>query len=571
MKKEPSIFTKRCLFSVLLLFLLLSFNCQEYKQTGTNSNEAIIEIIDSLRFSKPDEAKLYANILLKNGKRDNDTLIIIDAYKLLGKIEGTKGNFKIALDFNNQGLNIARLYNDNDKLVELLMQKGTTYLRNNKDKNALETYIAAQDIAKKGDFSEDQLILSCNIAFIKQRAGKFEEAIKQLKRNLVDIKDDRVKKTAPFVNLVMMISDTYLKLEKSDSALFYNRLGLKWSTLNNDEEALGYFYTNFGIAYHKLKKQDSALYYLFKAERNILDLLENPQGRLAEPYLYIGLSYKEQQDYDKAIDYLKKVLELRDNKRDMFFSELEETYKNLAFCYEKKGNLPQSNDFYKEYVAIKNEIEKSKHAIKDKLYNEDIENLETEVDGLSYRSRKMKYYLYLILGISIFIICFLIYRNKRILKENEERFKKLIDETSSSKRKENQGNSNDVNNRSIGIEAEKVVVILQKLEKLMDEEYYLKNSCSLHSVAKKIKTNTRYLSKIINIHLQKNFNTYINDLRISYVVERLQKDKMFRKYTISSIANEIGFKSTDSFTRYFKKTTGLNPSFFVKKLNDIDL
>ncbi len=72
---------------------------------------------------------------------------------------------------------------------------------------------------------------------------------------------------------------------------------------------------------------------------------------------------------------------------------------------------------------------------------------------------------------------------------------------------------------------------------------------------------------MINAHHQKNFNTYINDLRINYAILKLKEDTRFRSYSIQSISEDIGYKSPDSFTKYFKKRTGLLPSVYIKKLN----
>ncbi|RKN13156.1 AraC family transcriptional regulator, partial [Aquimarina sp. AD1] len=57
-----------------------------------------------------------------------------------------------------------------------------------------------------------------------------------------------------------------------------------------------------------------------------------------------------------------------------------------------------------------------------------------------------------------------------------------------------------------------------------------------------------------------------NELRIDFVVEKLKSDSKFRKYTIKAIANDIGFNTTDAFSRSFHKKTGIFPSFFLKQL-----
>ncbi|MGJ8661243.1 MAG: helix-turn-helix domain-containing protein, partial [Bacteroidota bacterium] len=111
--------------------------------------------------------------------------------------------------------------------------------------------------------------------------------------------------------------------------------------------------------------------------------------------------------------------------------------------------------------------------------------------------------------------------------------------------------------------------ILDGLKELESVNYFLNPDCNSYNVAKKIKTNTSYLSKVVNQEFEKNFNTYINDLRINYAIVQLKEDKRFRSFSIQSIAEELGYKSADSFTKYFKIHTGLNPSFYIKQLNSL--
>ena len=116
------------------------------------------------------------------------------------------------------------------------------------------------------------------------------------------------------------------------------------------------------------------------------------------------------------------------------------------------------------------------------------------------------------------------------------------------------------------IDDEKLTALLEKIDQLEVEHYFLRVDCTLTTMAKKLKTNATYLSKIINTHKEKNFSSYINDLRIDFVVNRLRQDPVFRKYKIKAIAQEVGFKSAESFAKSFYKRTGLYPSYFLKQL-----
>ena len=116
---------------------------------------------------------------------------------------------------------------------------------------------------------------------------------------------------------------------------------------------------------------------------------------------------------------------------------------------------------------------------------------------------------------------------------------------------------------------EKAAKILDNLAALEAKLFFLDKKYNLTTLAKKCNTNSSYLSKVINTHKGKTFSEYITDMRITYVLSALKDDKKLRSYTIQSIAEEIGFKKSESFSKAFKKRTGINPSFYIKNLKNV--
>ena len=107
---------------------------------------------------------------------------------------------------------------------------------------------------------------------------------------------------------------------------------------------------------------------------------------------------------------------------------------------------------------------------------------------------------------------------------------------------------------------------LKNLKRFEKEKGYLKPKLTTHSLSKIVGINVKYLSNIIKTKKGKTFPNYINELRIKHTIYMLNKDPVFIKYTISSIAKEVGFSNTISFSQAFIKQTNLNPSVYIKKL-----
>ncbi len=116
---------------------------------------------------------------------------------------------------------------------------------------------------------------------------------------------------------------------------------------------------------------------------------------------------------------------------------------------------------------------------------------------------------------------------------------------------------------SVLISQENENEIIQKLEQLIEKKQFLNPNFTQQFVAKKIKTNTAYLSYVVNKYYEQSFSSYLNDLRIKYIIDEIEANPKFREYTTQAIAESAGFKNADSFTISFKKKTGLTPFQYI--------
>lgn len=111
--------------------------------------------------------------------------------------------------------------------------------------------------------------------------------------------------------------------------------------------------------------------------------------------------------------------------------------------------------------------------------------------------------------------------------------------------------------------------LTHKLEKFEQTERFLKKEVNLIWLANYLQTNSKYTTEVIKIHAKKNFNHYINGLRIQYILKKLKEDPQFREYKVSHLAEICGFSSSQVFTIAFKKETKLTPSQFIENLKKL--
>lgn len=108
--------------------------------------------------------------------------------------------------------------------------------------------------------------------------------------------------------------------------------------------------------------------------------------------------------------------------------------------------------------------------------------------------------------------------------------------------------------------------LIKKIEKFEKTNRFTRGGLTLITLAHEMNTNTTYLSMVIKEMRNKNFNNYLNGLRIEYIINLLHNEPKYREYKTSYLAEICGFSSREVFTTVFKKETGISPSYFIENL-----
>ncbi len=96
------------------------------------------------------------------------------------------------------------------------------------------------------------------------------------------------------------------------------------------------------------------------------------------------------------------------------------------------------------------------------------------------------------------------------------------------------------------------------LQKLVVEKKYRHANYSARQLAADLKTNTRYVSAVINLRFQQNYSALVNEYRIREALYMLI-DHRYEDKKIEEIARMVGFANRQSFYAAFFRMKGMTP------------
>jgi AraC-like DNA-binding protein len=104
------------------------------------------------------------------------------------------------------------------------------------------------------------------------------------------------------------------------------------------------------------------------------------------------------------------------------------------------------------------------------------------------------------------------------------------------------------------------------LTKAMEQDkLYLNPALNLDLLSGHTGLPQKTISAVLNQHLGKSFNEWINEYRVAAFKQKIRQADM-QHFTISGIAAECGFNSQATFQRIFKQSVGMTPSQYQKSL-----
>lgn len=572
---------------IILIILLLSGNLISAQRNHFNNlyeftySELKDKFYDYYENNKNSEAKQVAKYYLQKAKKEQNTLQIADGYVLIHFNE----SFSNAMKYLDSAATITKNLKGTIYPSQTYLLKGNLYSKSNNVKFALDNYILGLQHAKAQKDKKQTAYANMNIAYLNSYIGKNADAAKTFRYYLYN--GDDITDESQHNQMRIALISCYLEINKLDSANILIKEGQNSIFVGKNKHKPNPYSYLSGSYDLKSKAYNTAIIKLSDAYTYFTNTNENTNASYA---LYnLGKAYQGTRDEEKVIETYRK-LDSYIQKYNITFPELREAYTYLIDYYKANNNQQKQLYYIDRFLIIDKKLDEQVQYLATELPKKyDTPNLLQEKEYIIEELKFRKKILYISLGILLLILLFIIYlyyRSKKTEKEQRKIAQDLISLVEKRNIEEkNAEEKNKANNIEIApiaipekeeqnektsktISEEVTQFILQELRIFESKELFLKKGITLASLAKNIKTNTAYLSEIINTHKGKNFAAYLNDLRIDFALNRLVKDKKFRSYKLSVIAEELGYNNEQAFSLAFKKKTGTTLSMYIKEIDN---
>ena len=119
--------------------------------------------------------------------------------------------------------------------------------------------------------------------------------------------------------------------------------------------------------------------------------------------------------------------------------------------------------------------------------------------------------------------------------------------------------------KSFEISEDKLNLLKSKIDTYLLTLPYINLNFTLSVMSADTDIPAHHLSYYLNEHLQINFNTWKNELRINHVINLIESGS-YESLTLDALSKQSGFGSRSSFINAFKIKTGQTPSEYLQNL-----
>lgn len=302
--------------------------------------------------------------------------------------------------------------------------------------------------------------------------------------------------------------------------------------------------------------------------RSIAEKADCSVPSIASAYLGIAHVASAEGKQDEAIDSLQRGLAIA--RQGANGRSIPQILLAISQCYERKGDIASSLNYYKEYHASQDTLFNSEKelAINDIRAKYDMAKQESlmkeqQMDLMKQKSRAFLLIGLLAVAIIVAALLYIMYRRKDNL------YKAIVTQNQAAIMREEELKAQLAESQSryssSSLTDDRKQTLYARLEILMDEQKpYHDHLLTKEKLADMLGTNRTYLSQAINEQTGQTFTAYIGGLRTKEAIKLLSDPK--NDTPIKALCSDVGFSSMTTFYNLFQQTTGMTPAAYRAKV-----
>lgn len=478
------------------------------------------------------------------------------------------------MKYADSAIAAAKQSGNKDLIGDAYLSKGAIYYFNHrKFQLALNEYLTAYEYLENSKDEVPKYQNLYHIGVVKSYLGYYEEALKIFKECIAffenNIKGDLheniiYNNTKGYLNSLHQAIICYQALGKKDDVKKLLNIAAGATPKTKDfilENS--YFKKSKGVSDFSDKKYSDAIRDFDLALPGLMKV--NDFTWISYVYFYKGESYTKLGKKELGVENYKKVDSIF-NKHKFILPELRSNYEQLITYYKKKGS-PENELYYtNQLLKVDSIISSDFKYLSTRIYKDYDTKQLLEVKENLEKTNSYGFVLLVISGLVIVFLGFMMFYRLRKQKQIQEKYNQLLVKIEEEKLADPETEPLKFDQtKNVKLDQNIVEKLLKDISNFEANEKFLEKGLTLKKLAEYFKTNTSYLSQVINEYKGSNFSVYINVLRINYATQKIYHDKEWRKYSIEHIASASGFSNRQSFSNIFLEINGIRPVDFIKK------
>lgn len=461
---------------------------------------------------------------------------------------------------------------------------GNACLESNRFIEALEFYTVALEIARKHKIESEIAGLSANIGVIYSIFRDYDRSIHYFREAYEALLKRPDEKVMPIVlaNLVNSFSKSSNPVEARKYLKIQAQHPLPDKAVNQY-----HIYYNQGIIAAADGNPGGNLYYQQKA-LDVIDANKLPDLMRTDILDEMGHAYADLGQTDSALSLYKRMLSISETGGYVF--QINEACRKIADLYRKEG-LPDSAAYYlhrQAEMADSTFDMQSFNAARDKLESYEDFLAATRIESLGQSNRILAWSLggvclMLLLGGGWIASVMHLNRSLRktrivLVRKNEELMASLgmngedhvphndpVTSQCCTEEKTDVSASEAEGTDRFVLSPETQEIIRKRINAIMaDTDIITDSEFSLNRLADMVKTNTKYVSLVINSTYGMTFKALLSERRIIEASRRLADREHYGHLTVTAIGAGVGFNSPTGFSDAFRRVNGMTPGIYRK-------